>query len=171
MKRAVTDWTTRRRTDSVTIWRLNSQMWIMTKTFWAQNQNSGENIFIDKNVSKLFLLQNSVFTCERLLAAATLRNTRWRRQSCVYQRSVWVVFTVVHQQGEFMEVQRAVWRHTEEGEQLAGTWRQHKGDRRQSSISSFLLSNCTNQVILLYLSISTSLHSVLLLHCSSLLSY
>lgn len=34
-----------------------------------------------------------------------------------------VIFTVVHQQGEFMESQRAVGRHTEEGEELTGAWR------------------------------------------------
>lgn len=37
------------------------------------------------------------------------------------------LFTVVHQQGELMKSQRAVGRHTEEGEELTGAWKT-KGD-------------------------------------------
>lgn len=43
------------------------------------------------------------------------------------QRRKTFLFTVVHQQGELMKSQRAVGRHTEEGEELTGAWKT-KGD-------------------------------------------
>lgn len=50
------------------------------------------------------------------------------------------LFTVVHQEGELMKSQRAVGRHTEEGEELTGAWKT-KGDTGEQVM---LIGICTH---------------------------
>lgn len=50
-----------------------------------------------------------------------------------------LIFTVVDQQGEFMESQRAVGRHTEEGEELPGAWRTRRDTGGTLDLLKFML--------------------------------